>query len=197
MYMQGMATGGITMVANGNVGIGTTNPGYTLDVSAGTTTASVNMTSWPRTAANTLIVVGNVGFTGSVANWSNASTSMSTSLLTFVASNATTGGYFTILKSGIWSVKCVMTNNDINGRASIDASTNISNTANFPFGAIAQTTSGYWGDLNYTGYLSSNATMYYKVMSIGNPSPSVGKAVKLIVTFISEMPDITPVFPLI
>jgi hypothetical protein len=181
--------------ANGRVGIGNFAPGYLLDIDAGTTAASINMTSWPRMPSScAMMALGSVNRTSSVMNWSNASISMNTELLTFVASNATNGSYFVIKKSGIWSIKCVVTNQDAAQYCSIDASTNIAFGGHIDStGKLAQGHSSFIGDLTYVGYLSSNSGMYYKIIAPSGEQNS--KNAKLLITFISEMPNISPTFP--
>jgi hypothetical protein len=180
---------------NKRLGVGTVAPAYALDVSAGTTAASINMSSWPRMSSGcAMMALGSVNRTSSVMNWSNASISMNTELLTFVASNATNGSYFVIKKSGIWSIKCVVTNQDGAQYASLDASTNIGFGGHLnDVGKLAQSHTSLYGDLTYVGYLSSNSGMYYKIIAPSGEQNS--KNAKILITFISEMPDISPTFP--
>jgi hypothetical protein len=152
---------------NDRLGVGTTAPAYALDVSAGTTTASVNMSTWPRTTASTCFCgTGTTRSGDSIIYTTN--TSMDTNLIT-VASN--TGTYFTINKPGIYAITAI-TNGTTTGNynASIDASTNIGHNAAFTTPSLAALTGfngqGWW-TLNYTGYLPSNSGMYYKVKVSG------------------------------
>jgi hypothetical protein len=178
----------------GRVGIGPYQPGYALDVTATeTSNAAINASTWTRAAgSNVMVCVGSPGRTNNVINWSNASPAMSSDLISFVASNATTGAYFRILKSGIWSIHAVSQGQDSGAYLSIDASTNTNQNGTSHLTMLARN-SGYQASVNYIGYLSSNASMYYKV--IGYFTEVGNKGQKLSISFLQELPDITPTFP--
>jgi hypothetical protein len=114
--------------------------------------------------------------------------------MTFVASNASTGSYFTILKSGIWSISAIIANADAAQYVSLDASTNTTFSGHMDnTGTICVGHTSFGGQVNFTGYLSSNASMHYKFHApIAN---FAAPANKLMISFICELPDISPTFP--
>jgi hypothetical protein len=75
--------------AIGNVGIRTIAPAYALDVSAGTTAASVNMSTWPRTTASiSYYGVSSATVAGAVVSWTTCN-AISTQLMTVANNNGT------------------------------------------------------------------------------------------------------------
>jgi hypothetical protein len=125
----------LTLLSNGNVGIGNIAPAYPLDVSGALTTAAVNMRSWPRyDFANVTIVSGVVSLTpvGRTMNFSNATITMDSNLSTWVSSNATVGNSFRPLIAGIWSINVQGFTNTSGQWAWIDGSANNSATLASP-----------------------------------------------------------------
>jgi hypothetical protein len=170
---------------------------YSLDISAVPgSNASINMNTWPRisTTSNTFLCIGSTTRLGSVMQWNAPTISMSTNLLTFVSNNVTNGAYWVINRSGIWSISVNLTNQDDAQWMSLDVCTNIAFSARLNnVNTLAQSHNRTYGSFGYTGYLSSNATMYYKVMAVAGEQNSLVS--KLSITFHREMPNINPVFP--
>jgi hypothetical protein len=161
----------LTLLSNGNVGVGISAPAYPLDVSGALTTAAVNMNSWPRyDFANVTIVSGVVSLTpvGRTMNFSNATVTMNSNLSTWESSNATVGSSFRPLVAGIWSINVQGFINTNGQWAWIDGSANNSatfasqghNTVGNQNLSFAQP-AGTAFSLHYTGYLS--ASNYYKI----------------------------------
>jgi hypothetical protein len=185
----------LRLSGEGNLGVGTSNPGYRLDVTAETTSApAINMSTWTRsTGSTTMACIGSINRTGNVYNWSNATPSMNTNLISFVASNGTTGGYFSILKSGIWAIHVIAQGQDSGAALAIDASNNTGlNGVQGTTGTLSRA-SGFAGGTSFIGYLSSNANMFYKI--IGVTFEATSKNTKLFISFLEELPDISPTFP--
>jgi hypothetical protein len=195
----------MSVSADGNVGIGTSNQGYRLDVTSDSTAkASINMTTWPRlsTSSNTTIVRGTAAtgaIVGNTINWSNAQqNTISTNLMTLVLSNAA-GCSFKINRSGIWSISWVL--GVSNGFASwIDASTNEnSNVALGTTGtyivAFANTGVGTITQGSWTGYLPSNASTFYKVRTNSAALTLNANSNYFMATFLTETSNAGGNFP--
>jgi hypothetical protein len=181
-------------VDGGRVGVGTTAPEYALDVSAGVSNASVNMSSWPRApAGNTLVVRGyQTTLAGNTVNWGTVVNSISTNLMTWDNSNVA-GSSFIVRRSGIWSISYYLSVSPVSGYSWIDASTNnnsnvLFNTAGNPTIAFGQT-GGNNAPVNFTGYLASNASVFYKPRVFSGLA-SVAVPVYLNISFLYETPTI-------
>ena len=104
-----------------------------------------------------------------------------------------TGTWFTIVKTGIYAINGWIAGSTNNlYYASIDASTNAAHSTVVPGNTteLASTT-GFNGAgrvmVNYTGYLPSNAGMYYKLKVGGGLSANT--VYRLYITFLGETPS--------
>jgi hypothetical protein len=194
----------MSILYNGRVGIATTAPAYTLDVSTAANTASVNMSTWARfPVSNTLIAVAENaqvgGFNGGAYNFSNPIQSMDTNLLTFTNSNASVGGSWVIRKSGIWSISVVY----VSAAAQyvfVDVSTG--NVASNNFGSNGATVisfggqnQGAVGNMNYLGFLPSNSSYIYKLRGGSNLSNIGTFFNRMTITFLGETDNVGGTFP--
>jgi hypothetical protein len=200
-YIYSGGTRRLTILSNGNVGVGNTNPQYELDVDAGTTAASVNMSSWPRVpVGNTYIAKGVIAYPGgtglgvsSPVRFSNALQNINTELAT-VTNDVTNGTYVTIKKSGIWSIQAgpFSHNGGGGGTSVMDVSTGITQLTMPPLrpGTLdsAQTASGITSALKYTGFLPSNAGLYYKVYHNNTQLTTNSNCATFVLSFIAETP---------
>jgi hypothetical protein len=169
LYIGGGNTGDSTVyILNNRVGINTTDTTYALNVTAGaTSTAAVNMSTWPRMGSTCLLVKGVAQDTpkGNTIALNAATQSIDTNLATFVANDATNGNSLYILKAGIWSLSFYVPTNNNTAAVWIDASTNNNNSigagiAGNPVVAFFQGPFQLTG-ASYTGYLTSNT--FYKL----------------------------------
>jgi hypothetical protein len=167
----------------GFVGIGTSAPAYTLDVSTTAGNASINMNTWPRMSiSNAFIFQGTRDTIGNTLNFStsNILNTIDSNLMSYTLSNSTTGASFKFLKTGIWAISGTL---NINGTSSsffwMDVCTNdisqgnINNRTGLP--VILQTAGSTSGTncINWTGYLPSNSTYFYKFRFGGSGTPTV------------------------
>ena len=183
----------LRLSGEGNLGVGTSNPGYRLDVTSGATdTAAINVSTWYRASSTAMLCAGSINRANNIYNWSNATPAIDTNLLSLVASNASTGGYFTILKSGIWAISVVAQGQGTDAQLGIDASSGTSLNGFTGTNTLAKVV-GFNGSVSFTGYLSSNSSMYYKIVGINCEATS--KSTKLFISFIQELPNISPTFP--
>jgi hypothetical protein len=115
------------------------------------------------------------------------------------------GSYFTILKSGIWSINFTYWFS-AGGTIFVDASTNFT-------GGVAQPITTGAGELivcsqqvgagtnfapvSFLGYLGSNATRYYRFNTNMTPGSATQSNVRpyLNIVLLYETPNITPTFP--
>ena len=185
--------------ATGRIGIGTAGPLYTLDVCATAGSAAVNMNTWPRASvSNVLIARGMVGVVGNTINWSNTpQNTIDTNLMTAVLSNATTGCSFKVLKSGVWSFKYTTSSVTNQNYTWIDVSTNDNSNVAFaaagnPYIGFGQAALNYI-DVNFTGYLPSNSTYFYKIRHTA--TPVAGNAYYLQIAFLYETAASAGTFP--
>jgi hypothetical protein len=187
----------LTLNTAGQVGIGTLSPAYVLDVSAGTTVPSINMSSWPRVpVGNTYIAKGVASYPAggtSPPMFSNALQSINTELAV-VTNDATYGTYFVIKKSGIWSVHMgPFSNSALGGTGILDASNNFTQLALPPYGPrtidySAQTGVSMTSALKYTGFLPSNAGVYYKVVQNNTTLSGNSNSSVFTLSFLAETP---------
>ena len=168
------------------IGAGNGAPAYQLDVSAGTTTASINMTSWPRTTgSNFFYGSGSTKSTDAVIYTTN--TPINSNIVT-IGTNS--GTYFVVNKSGIYSIVVTTVGSaGTNYSAGVDASTNIAHNATGftnTNALVTQTvlTGATRVAFNYTGYLPAISNMYYKVKT----ASSLTEDSKLYITFLGETP---------
>jgi hypothetical protein len=181
------------------VGVGIADPQYELDVSAGTTAASVNMSSWPRMSqSNIMIVRGLVGKVNTSLNFSNVqNNTINANLVTVVLSNATTGSSFKFLKSGIWSFTVLTSHTTNNQYTWMDVSTNDVANVNFTAAGnpvIAAINPGLLiNSLSWTGYLPSNSTYFYKIRT--NGTLNTGNITYVQLALLYETPNAGGNFP--
>jgi hypothetical protein len=184
-------------ISGTNVGIGTTTPAYPLDVNAGTTAASINMTSWPRSSMSfSHVAVGNVGM-GSTASvcmlFSNAKVSLDSNLGD-ITNNSVNGTYFVCKRSGIWSITYGCRAGAATVATAIDVSTGVTDNAtagSAPLRSLALMATGNAVSLiSYTGYLPSNTGYYYK-FKLNSPNAANSNEARLQITFICEQPNVT------
>jgi hypothetical protein len=182
---------------SGFVGIGTSAPAYQLDVSAGTTAASINMSAWPRSAISfSHIAVGNVGM-GSTATvcmlFSNAKVSLNSNLGE-ITNDSVSGTYFVCKRSGIWSITYGCRAGAATVATAIDVSTGITDNAtagSAPARSLAlMATGNAVSFISYTGYLPSNTGYYYK-FKLNSPNAANSNEAKLQITFMCEQPNVT------
>ena len=191
-------------IQNGQMGIGTSAPAYTLDISTAPTAASINMTTWPRmnTTSNFFWVRGHCNATVATyrVRWNTTNlNSPNTSILDW-QDNATHGSYFRILKSGIWSITYTV-NCSAAGYTWIDASTNFTNGYATPntsgTGDMIVFGSSSFASYNaaFTGYLPASTTRYYRFSSTNSTNGSVTRTDPyLTIALLYETPDISPAF---
>jgi hypothetical protein len=197
----------MTIGGTGLVGIGTTAPAYRLDVSTAPTTASINMSTWPRmnTASNFFWVRGHCNALSASyrLRWNTTNTNSPNTNILDWQDNATHGTYFRILKSGIWSISYWYSAGTMPVTAWVDVSTSFSNGYASPstagageLVAIGQMTSGgSVASVQFTGYLGSNTARYYR-FSVNQLQSYVSNNLPyLTVALLYETPDITPTFP--
>ena len=196
----------MTILSNGNVGVGTTGPAYALDVStAVATTAAVNIATWPRmnTTSNFFWVRGHCNATVSTyrVRWNTTNSNVpNTNIMTWT-DNATHGSYFQILKSGIWSINFLVQASGA-GFSWVDASSSFSNGYALPITAGAGDmiaigpATGNTYVTSFTGYLPSNSGKFYRFSST-NANTNGGTGViapYLTIALLYETPDIVPTF---
>ena len=197
----GASNSNTAIISASGVGINKT-PAYALDISASPgTAASINMNTWPRinTSSNMTIARGTLGIVGNTINWSNVQqNTIDTNLMTLVLSN-TTGCSFKINKSGIWSISWML--GVSNGFSSwIDASTNDNsnvalNTTGTYLVSYAQAESGTLSAGSWTGYLPSNANIFYKVRTNSAALTLTANSNYFMATFLSETSNAGGNFP--
>jgi hypothetical protein len=188
--------------AIGNVGIRTIAPAYALDVSAGTTAASVNMSTWPRTTASiSYYGVSSATVAGAVVSWTTCN-AISTQLMTVANNNGT---YFVVNRSGIYSIHAYITGTTAGQpQLYIDVSTNIAHSAINPsttpqlassagVAAVSPTPSGSNLSVSYTGFLPSNSGNYYKIKGSAVTLGSGYNGGRIYITFLGESPNVTGV----
>jgi hypothetical protein len=183
---------------NGLVGIGTVAPDYRLDVSTGTTAASVNMSSWPRVpVANTYVAKGIQAFFTNASQFNAPLQEINTNLA-IVTNSGTLGTFFQIRRSGIWSIRVGPVNHTTTGSISVlDVSTN-SNALSQPPPSVRTidvnfSTTAQYTTLNYTGYLPASTTTFYKTyhtnLTTTNPTAV------FMISFIAETPTGSANYP--
>jgi hypothetical protein len=109
LYLGTSNSNRMTITSAGAVGIGVEAPVATLDICGAPGTPSINVATWPRIPlSNALLVKGVPGApVGNTLNFNTVVRSINSTLGTFVASNATSGGSLLINKAGIWSIMVV------------------------------------------------------------------------------------------
>lgn len=109
LYLGTSNSNWVTITNAGAVGIGVAAPVATLDICGTPGTPSINVATWPRIPlSNALMVKGVPGApVGNTLNFNTVVRSINSTLGTFVASNATSGGSLLINKAGIWSIMVV------------------------------------------------------------------------------------------
>jgi hypothetical protein len=179
-----------TYFLSNSVGIGTSAPNYRLDVSTGPTTASINMSTWPRYGASVSYYGVYGGAIGAARTWTT-SNAMSADIMTV---GDASGTYFRINKSGIYSFNVWLGGTTSgNPLVYLDVSTNIGHDAidvtKNPEVAVNQTVSGSArGSLSWTGFLPSNSTYYYKIKVSALGSIATGPTGgKIYVCFLGEV----------
>jgi len=195
----------MTILSNGNVGVGTSAPAYALDVTAASNTPSINMSTWPRfPVTNTLIAVASNtllgGVNGGCYNFSNPIQSIDSNLMAFTPSNGSVGNSFIVKKSGIWNITFLTLFSFTTQYTFIDVSTaNVVSNADGQNGAQVVAWSGQVvgsiSTLNYTGYLPSNDTYIYKIRGSCNLSNYGTISNRLMITFLGETPNSGAAFP--
>jgi hypothetical protein len=183
--------------SNGNLGVGVF-PSYKVDANAAANTASVNMSTWPRMAiANNQVVRGyQTTLVTNSLNWGTSTNAIDTNLATWDNSNATFGSSLIVKKSGIWSISYVINATAIGQYSWVDASTNNVAASTYPpatstviaFGQGSGTSSS----VSWTGYLPSNANVYYKFRFSGTPS---AMNTYLTIAFLHETPAMAGNYP--
>jgi hypothetical protein len=185
----------------GSVGIGTSAPAYTLDVSTAANSAAVNMSTWSRVPISNTLILRNIaggGLVGNTINFESNLQAIDSNLATIVSSNATSGSSFIIKKSGIWSISWQVNCATAAFFAFIDVSTtnhsNISfNTNGNPVLAMQQARDSNTL-LSWTGYLPSNDSYFYKMRASATPG-NLSNGVHFIMTFLAETPTSASTFP--
>jgi hypothetical protein len=186
---------------SGNVGIGTSAPAYTLDVSTAANSAAVNMSTWSRVPISNTLILRNIaggGLVGNTINFASNLQAIDANLATIVSSNATSGSSFIIQKSGIWSISWQVNCATVGFFAFIDVSTtnhsNIAfNTKGNPVLAMQQARDSNTL-LSWTGYLPSNNSYFYKMRASATPG-NLSNGVHFIMTFLAETPTSASTFP--
>jgi hypothetical protein len=179
---------------NGFVGIGTAAPLARLDISAAPDTTSLIMSTWPQRPINNALVVRGYQTArgGNSINWGTVVNAIDPNIMVWDNSNAV-GASFIIKKSGIWAISYYVAGSPSGFYTWIDASTNNVGTVNHNqlgnpmiafFGQTALNVAASW-----TGYLSSNAAVYYKFRSSENLLALTAN-VYLNITFLYETPKI-------
>ena len=109
LYLGTSNSNWMTITNAGAVGIGVAAPAATLDICGQPGTPSLNLATWPRIPITTTLMVKGVpgAPVGNTLNFNTVVRSISSTLGTFVASNATSGGSLLINKAGIWSIMVV------------------------------------------------------------------------------------------
>jgi len=109
LYLGTSNSNRVTITSAGAVGIGVDAPVAALDVCGSAGSPSINVATWPRIPlSNALMVKGVPGApVGNTLNFNTTVRSINSTLATFVASNATSGGSLLINKAGIWSIMVV------------------------------------------------------------------------------------------
>ena len=109
LYLGTSNSNWVTITNAGAVGIGVAAPVATLDICGQPGTPSLNVATWPRIPlSNALMVKGVPGApVGNTLNFNTVVRTINSTLGTFVASNATSGGSLLINKAGIWSIMVV------------------------------------------------------------------------------------------
>jgi hypothetical protein len=109
LYLGTSNSNWVTLTNAGAVGIGVAAPVATLDICGAAGTPSLNLATWPRIPlSNALMVKGVPGApVGNTLNFNTVVRTINSTLGTFVASNATSGGSLLINKAGIWSIMVV------------------------------------------------------------------------------------------
>ncbi len=184
---------------NSRVGIGKVNPGYALDVVAGsTTTAAISMSTWPRYATSVChYAKGLQGPTGggAIATYSclfNSGSPTLNSELGTIQDSANNGTSFICKKSGIWSITFRTLIGTELGSISIDivtdpAENSAPNTQTSYNRALVHIYGGYFsGCLSYTGYLPASATNYYKFKVLAQPGVDDRPGAVLSIAFLGE-----------
>ena len=175
--------------SNGRMGIGQAAPAYTLDVCAGSTVASINMSTWPRFAGSTIYTGTYLSRNTDVINWTTV-TAIDTTNLMSVITGSGFGTYYIIKKSGIWNIQFRTTGpsaNNWNYGISFSNTTtwvngNFSSNLIVPVG-LGNNEGGAFAA--FTGYLPSNATTTYKAWVTAGNTPSAGS---IVITFLGEIP---------
>jgi hypothetical protein len=194
-------TGNNGIIVNGNqVGIGTAVPAYRLDVSAGTTAASVNMTSWPRVpVGNTYVAKGIVAYRTNAIQFSNALQDINAQLAV-VTNDATNGTYFQIRRSGIWSIRIgPIFHSAAVSTSVLDVSTNISNLS-LPGLQTPRTIDLFYSTLSnstltYTGYLPASTSLNYKPYNNNTTLTNNSNSAVFMLSFIAETPTGSANYP--
>jgi hypothetical protein len=178
---------------NKRLGIGTVAPAYALDVSAGTTAASINMSSWPRVNGSTSLFATCSSRIGSILIFTTG-LAMNTDIVE-LTNSASLGSYFVVKKAGIYSVTSYVTGGAANTwNHRILGNTVNSSTDMFVAGATVFAGGGNLNSigestLTYVGYLPANTNYFYKIgLSTGL---GAGTTSKLVITFLYETPALT------
>jgi hypothetical protein len=160
----------INSVQVNTVGLGAgVFPAYAIDACGGGTTASVNMSTWPRfSISNVAFTRGVTALRGGVVQWNTFSNSINNGLLTVTHSTAS-GSFFQILRAGIWAIDWQLANNAFGPIESyLDVCTSLASTT---YAALASVGSmvkfarneAFLMGASYVGYLQSNSTTYYRI----------------------------------
>jgi len=184
----------MTLTPPGNLGIGTTDPAYTLDVCGAITNASINMSTWPRMGGSTMYVGSYSSRTGDMIVWTNT-TAINSNLMTYADFSGT---YFIVKKSGIWNIQFRTTGTSVGNWVYGISFRNTSNYSNSPassnvFLSTTLTNAEGGSFASFNGYLPSNDSIFYKTWVTQGNNPSAGTVV---ISFLSESSQTVSGFPI-